>query len=123
MRAGLAQDPKEFRFCGYAEALAGGEVAKAGLAVLAGMYGNRTDDEWVLCTYRMILFGKGVRRKEKPGFSPEEVDEVYEEKGALKPWVIAGHRLRWFADGAVIGSKEYVQVLRICVTNRIRLPA
>ena len=112
VRAGLVQDPKDFRFCGYAEALAGSKVVMAGLAVLAAMYGNRMDDEWVLGTYRMVLFGKGVQRKDKPGFAPEEVEQVYAEKGALKPWVIAGHRLRWFADGAVIGSKEYVQELR-----------
>ena len=112
VRAGLVQDPKDYRFCGYSEALAGSEVAMSGLAVLAGMYGNRMDDEWVLGTHRMILFGKGVQRKGKPGFSPEQVEQVHEEKGALKPWVIAGHRLRWFTDGAVIGSKEYVQELR-----------
>ena len=112
VRAGLVEDPKDFRFCGYAEALAGSAAAMSGLAVLAGMYGNRTDDEWILGTHRIILFGKGVQCKDKPGFTPEEVDQVYEEKGVLQPWVVAGHRLRWLADGAVIGSKEYVQELR-----------
>ena len=112
VRAGMVEDPKDYRFCGYAEALAGGKAAMEGLALLAAMHGNRADEEWILGTHRMILFGKGVKGKEKPGFSPEDVDQVYKQQGALKPWVVAGHRLRWFTDGAVIGSKEYVQELR-----------
>lgn len=32
MRAGLVKDPKEYRWCGYAEAVAGNETARQGLA-------------------------------------------------------------------------------------------
>ena len=38
VRAGMVQDPKDFRFCGYAEALAGSALALEGLKVLAGLF-------------------------------------------------------------------------------------
>ncbi|MGE9291819.1 MAG: transposase, partial [Puniceicoccales bacterium] len=34
VRAGLVEDPKDYRFCGYAEALGGGRLARAGLAAV-----------------------------------------------------------------------------------------
>ncbi|MFP4351539.1 MAG: transposase, partial [Puniceicoccaceae bacterium] len=48
VRAGLADDPKDYRFCGYAEAVAGHGAAADGLSVLAcgGLAG-----------YRQSLFG------------------------------------------------------------------
>ena len=121
VRAGMVQDPKDFRFCGYAEALAGSALALEGLRVLAGLFSNRQDEEWVLGTYRMLLFGKGAHREVKAGFAPEAVEKVFEEKGMLKSWVIAGHRLRWLTDGAVIGSKAYVQEFRTAMREKLGL--
>ena len=118
VRAGLVKDPKDYRFCGYAEALTGGDLAQSGLAVLAELFGKRTDPAGVLGSYRMMLFGKGVRRKGKEGFEPEEADQVVEENGLLKPWTLAGHRLRWLTDGAVIGSKAYVQEFRTRIREK-----
>ena len=34
VRAGIVEDPKDYRFCGYAEAVAGEEMAKLGLAFI-----------------------------------------------------------------------------------------
>ena len=137
VRAGMVKDPKDHRFCGYAEALAGDELATAGLVCITERYGvtggnARSTGEAhaeeagrnarvTLETYRMLLFGKGGQREEKAGFAPEEVEQVFEEKGALKPWVIAGHRLRWLTDGAVIGSKVYVQEFRTRMREKLGL--
>ncbi len=33
VRAGLVKDPKEYRWCGYAEAVAGSELARKGLGI------------------------------------------------------------------------------------------
>ena len=119
VRAKLVKDPKEHRFCGYAEALAGETNALDGLREIAAMYGNRLDAEWVLETYRMLLFGKGEGKETKPGFTPEAVAQVFAEKGALKPWEQAGQRLRWLTDGAVIGSKAYVEDLRLRLHGKL----
>jgi REP element-mobilizing transposase RayT len=112
VRAGMVQDPKDYRFCGYAEALAGDTAALAGLHTLLDAFGPQKDEADTLSKYRLLLFGKGVKRKDKPGFSPEKVDEVFEEQGKLTPVTLVGHRLRWFSDGMVIGSKAFVQDVR-----------
>jgi putative transposase len=36
IRTGLADDPKDYRFCGYAEAVAGNEIARAGVRLVCG---------------------------------------------------------------------------------------
>jgi hypothetical protein len=46
---------------------------------------------------------------------------VHEAKGALAPWEIAKHRLRWLADGAVIGSKEFVGEMRAAMQGKLGL--
>ena len=121
VRAKLVKDPKEYRFCVYAEALAGDANALDGLREIAALYGLRTDAEWVLGTYRMLLFGKGEGTETKPGFTPEAVAQVFAEKGALKPWEQAGQRLRWLTDGAVIGSKAYVEEFRARMHEKLGL--
>ena len=85
------------------------------------MFSTRQDEEWVLSTYRMLRSGKGAHREVKAGFAPEAVEKVFEEKGMLKSWVIAGHRLRWLTDGAVIGSKAYVQEFRTAMREKLGL--
>ena len=121
VRAGMVKDPKDFRFCGYAEALAGNELALKGLGVLAERFGPRTDAEWILSTYRLMLFGKGEAKENRRGFAAEAVELVFAEQGTLQPWTLATHRLRWLSDGAVIGSKAFVQELRAQLRAKLRL--
>ncbi len=121
VRAGIVQDPKDFRFCGYAEALAGNERALKGLGVLTERFGPRADAEWILSTYRLMLFGKGEAKENRRGFAAESVEQVFAEQGALQPWTLATHRLRWLSDGAVIGSKAFVQELRSQLRTKLRL--
>jgi len=52
VRAGLVEDPKDYRFCGCAEAVAGGRRARSGLARI---HGGRDP----VLAHRQALFGKG----------------------------------------------------------------
>ena len=117
VRAGLVEDPKDFRFCGYAEALAGGEMARKGLEIITSSYGISEkgffrSTEAVLKRYRLLLFGQGVETSKRAGVKAEAAARVHAEQGALRPWALAKHRLRWLADGAVIGSKAFVSDMR-----------
>ena len=58
VRAGLVQDPKDYRFCGYAEALAVGGLAREGLESLWP-----PDWSWKrgVAAYRKLLFGEAGR--------------------------------------------------------------
>jgi putative transposase len=126
VRSGIVEDPKDFRFCGYAEALAGNALARKGLEVVTAAYGITDKSTFrgtdaVLARYRQLLFGKGTATTKRKGVTPESAQEVHEAKGALAPWEIAKHRLRWLADGAVIGSKEFVGEMRAALRDKLGL--
>jgi putative transposase len=70
VRAGLAADPKDYRFCGYAEAVVGSAIARKGLAAIFGS----TAQSWpeVQAGYRQRLFGTGAESREHGGtITPE----------------------------------------------------
>jgi len=100
VRAGLVDDPKDYRFCGYAEAMGGGRRARAGLAVI----------DRDLAGYRQTLYGSGSEAKEeKAAISREEAVRVLEkEKGRLPLPVVLRCRVRYFTEGMVLGSPEFV---------------
>jgi REP element-mobilizing transposase RayT len=115
VRAGLVNDPKDYRFCGYAEAIAGHKPAQAGLAaVINTTSGNTTEKTratWQTAreSYRMMLFGAATSaRANKASVSPETLAKVVEENGALPLSTVLRCRLRHFTDGAVLGTKAYV---------------
>ncbi len=62
VRAGLCEDPKEYRYCGYAEAVGGAgkdkrTKARAGLAWILGFGGGESDWGMVSGQYRKLIFG------------------------------------------------------------------
>jgi len=110
VRAGLVDDPKEYRFCGYAEAVSGRKKAVHTLKFLtAGLYKISTAD--ALQSYRCILFGKGS--KPVSGASQFErakaVHVLENEQGSLPLAVLLRCRIRYFSEGAVLGSHEFVK--------------
>lgn len=109
VRAGLVEDPKDYRFCGYGEAVAGGAGARAGLVwLLQGA--NGADWSKAQASYRLTLFGKGSAGKENAGrLSAKDLKRELSAKGKLPISKILRCRIRYFSDGAVLGSKNYVQ--------------
>jgi REP element-mobilizing transposase RayT len=105
VRAGLVDDPKDYRFCGYAEAVAGHKAAAAGLALVTG--GRRSE---TLALYRQMLFGKGAHsRKGKTTLDLNTLQEVVRSGGKLSREAVLQCRIRHFTDGAVLGSQAFVQ--------------
>jgi len=105
MRAGLASDPKEYRFCGYAEAVAGNATAQAGLLSILG--GTRPE---ALATYRQWLFGTAVEARESDApINAALLEKVIAEGGRLPLSTVLRCRIRYFTDGAVLGSKAFVE--------------
>jgi putative transposase len=121
VRAGIVQDPKDFRHCGYAAALAGDARAQAGLAKLIDAFGVQGPATLILSRYRLLLFGKGIQKAGKAGPTREEMEQTFAQNGELKPWELAKHRLRWLSDGLVIGSKAFVQDMRGRLTDKFKL--
>jgi len=107
VRAGLVIDPKEYRFCGHAEALAGNLVAQAGLRAVVG------DSEWTAAQagYRQMIFGVGGGPQEMAASIPvAEVQRVLAQGGKVPLVAILRCRIRYFTDGAVLGSRAFVDV-------------
>jgi REP element-mobilizing transposase RayT len=106
VRAGLVQDPKDYRWCGYGEAVAGNGLARKGLASF-----HRSGD-WadVGRAYREVLLVSSGRagRSGKVVLEPEAIRRALKEKGELRLGQVLRLRVRYFTDGVVLGSRNYV---------------
>jgi len=107
VRAGLVDDPAQYRFCGYAEALGGGEAAREGLRRLARIAGRGAEDSWrpTARFYRTLLFGAAEGR----GVDPERARRVLAEGGRLSLGELISLRVRYFSDGLALGSKAFLE--------------
>ncbi len=124
VRAGMVKDPKDYRWCGYGEAVAGKKAAREGLRrVLFVEHATRMNEEraggelasWqeVRKKYRVVLFEDGERSphdraKGRSGITRERVAKVRREGGRLSEAELLRCRARYFVDGLVIGSASFV---------------
>ncbi len=134
VRAGLVERPEDYRWSGYGEACGAGkaaETARAGLLSItreglenpvACERGEAVDHgelpNWaeVQRRYRLLLYSEG--REQKPdevtgeggraGIAAEECDRVAEADGAVSLAQALRRKVRYFSDGAVIGSAVFV---------------
>lgn len=106
VRAGLASDPKDYRFCGYAAALAGDRSLRRGL--LSCLEAN--DWDRAAADYRLLLFVTGGATVQ-PGRQAVERESIRTELargGQLSVGEILRLRIRHFTDGVALGSKDFV---------------
>ena len=116
VRAGMVDDPKDYRWSGYAEAVAGKTPARQGLAVVVRyLKGEKGRGSAMLAVYRSWIYGVGEETGEreeggpiKQGFNREQIAEVLRKKGRLSCLELIHCRVRYFTAGAVIGSKAFV---------------
>lgn len=108
VRAGIVADPKDYRFCGYGEAVSGGKKAQSGL--LRAIAGPRSR-AWTTIRddYRQMLIGSGsAPRANKAAVTEQLLRDTVREQGKLPVSAVLKCRLRYFTDGAVLGTKAYV---------------
>ncbi len=124
VRAGLVADPKDWRWSGYGEAVAGKAVARRGLQRVlfeeaAGRMNRQraarevSDTKELLRRYRRILFLDGAQRgqqvdKKRATIARERVEQVLASGGRLSEADLLWCRTRYFIDGLVIGSERFV---------------
>lgn len=105
VRAGLVADPADYRFCGYAEAVAGRTAARRGLLRVAG----GLDWSAAQADYRQTLFGRGgAPRSGAARLAPDATAEVLAHGGQLSLAAALRRRWRFFSDGVVLGSQAFV---------------
>lgn len=138
VRAGMVEDPANYRWSSYGEAVGGGRGAKKaqqGLVRALYSFGKKeaTARSWaqggLAKEYRRLLMGAGMEEREAPVHSnpkgkpvkvvtrkgmnrdtaAKELARLSKEKERdLKISKLVRCRIRYFTDGAVIGSKDFV---------------
>ncbi|MCB1096150.1 MAG: hypothetical protein KDN22_11295 [Verrucomicrobiae bacterium] len=113
------KDPREWRWCGYAEALKGQGIARNGVyEVLGQANAIRQDGEaWrkVHRRYRQLLMeeGRQLRDEEdrvvRKGLTPEEFEAVEARDFELPAPALLRHKIRYFVDGLASGSAAFVE--------------
>jgi hypothetical protein len=134
VRAGLCEDPKDYRWCGYAEAVAGGRLARAALRALQAMREHAPvlekvegrsaeSNENVLAAWRRFLFGvpEGAEAREEQAvrgaaaqlfrrrISRAKCLQVLRQGGKLATADYLRCRVRYFTDGLMLGSKPFIE--------------
>lgn len=134
VRAGMVRKVEDYRWCGYASAMGGNPWAQRGLGRIlsdsAQVSGSGFEDRWeeTASTYRLWLYDQGEirevfgeesegrkkcavgteKRKQRSGFSREEVEEVINQGGRISLGKALLCRVRFLTDGGVIGSEKFV---------------
>jgi putative transposase len=104
VRAGLCNDPKEYRFCGYAEAVAGSKAARAGIEAVCGEAWERAS-----AAYRCLLFSVGRDASSgRRSISLEDFQKVMRNQGELSIPEVLRCKIRYFSDSGVLGSRLFV---------------
>jgi putative transposase len=118
VRAGLVDDPKDYRWSGYAEAMSGSRRAQRGLSKVTDTPVDGWEKAQGAERYRCLLFSTGVEVKDaqneqvvRQGVSAEEAREVLKAKGKLSRAEMVRLRVRYFSDGLALGSREFVESL------------
>jgi hypothetical protein len=106
IRAGLVEDPAEYRWSGYGEAMGGSALARAGIGKIM------REEDWKKAggAYRVGLYQKGSesRNAKKVAIDLERVREEVERGGKVEWNELIRLRVRYFSDGVALGSREYV---------------
>jgi putative transposase len=129
VRAGMVADPKDYRWCNYAEAVAGKKTARAGLqrvlfemisAVCGEARATKDAANWRQLgkLYRTLLFLDGqAPQPEKEGGNRKAgrhhlratlVKNVFEAGGKLTEAEMLYCQVRYLVDGMAIGSREFL---------------
>lgn len=139
VRAGMVRDPKDYRWCSYAEAVAGGmlgALARRGIArvleerdeFVARVESDSAYDGWdgyssperyawrsIAGRYRLILFEdgeeviNGMGKETRKGIQREDVEKAQQREGELSLAEVLRCKTKYFIDGGVIGGRSFVK--------------
>ncbi|MCC5841196.1 MAG: transposase [Opitutales bacterium] len=108
VRAGVVDDPKDYRFSGYGEAVGSGKISA--YALFRRIRENRNDlPEAVAARYRQYLFVKASDPRKGRALREEQVKDVMRQGGSLSMAQLLRCRLRYMTAGVVIGSRAFVE--------------
>ena len=109
VRAGLVDDPKDYRFCGYAAALVGQkEIQRSLIRIFRASSWSEAS-----ARYRESLFVQGGRsgHSSKRALDREAIRTVLSQGGDLSRAEVLRLRIRHLTDGVALGSRGFVEAV------------
>ncbi len=108
VRAGMVTDPQDYRWCGFAAAMAGQRVEQAGIIAVLGA----NDWKQAAQTYRRYIYFRGAGKKQGKGAIPPGIAiQVEEQEGTVSLAQQLRCRLCFLTRGAFLGSETFVKQL------------
>ena len=105
VRAGITDLPEDYRWSSFGYRIQSGN--SVGYLSFEGIYDEKEKN--VIATYRKYLYGEGIVEKRGKGRID---DQVYIEEKAkefiVPPIRLFRHRIRYFSEGLVLGSKDFI---------------
>ena len=115
VRARICDDPKDYRFCGYSEAVGGNLTAIECLKTLLQRYDGTLTGPQTVNEYRKHLFEVEQSKSSMENTLPRTKDPHQQKDGqptddhlTLNHWELLQYRVRYFNDGVVLGSRSFV---------------
>ncbi len=109
VRAGLADLPENYRWCGYTEALAGRESL---CRALAACFPAARDTADALARYRLLMLGRGAGTKgDGTGarIDAAALLEAVKNGGELRPHELLRLRARFLTEGRALGTRDWLE--------------
>jgi len=117
VRAGLVKNPEEYRYCGLHHYVAGSKISKwldegslaSALPSVSNIPSYTSKD--LIFRYLRIIYVEGMDRPYgKAGISERDglhsIEKVFDNVGVFSFM----HRIRYFSDGVMLGSKTFCEV-------------
>ena len=106
IRAGIVEDPKDYRWSSYGAAVAGDKYARLCITRVFKPDATKPDFGAVAGQYRELLYAKGA-----DSLDHEAVRKVIAEHGKMDLPVMLRCKVRFFTQGFAVGSKGFVDGL------------
>ena len=117
VRAGLVQDPKDYRWCGYAESVGGSKRARRGLCRVMGKPLDSWAENgswyrcWLMTDGEEVEENKQYQVRTRKGISVSKVKKELARGGSLPNATRLRSRVKYFTAGLALGSREFVNGL------------
>ena len=106
IRAGIVEDPKDYRWSSYGAAVAGDRYARLCITRVFNPDAAKANFGAVAGQYRELLYAKGA-----DSIDHEAVRKVIAERGKMDLPVMLRCKVRFFTQGFAVGSKGFVDGL------------
>ncbi|NCD34324.1 MAG: chemotaxis protein CheW [Spartobacteria bacterium] len=112
VRAGMENEPHFYRYCGFAEAMGGGQAARSGIRTITQSMDPSGNDWPSLSAHyleRILMYDEVRKHPERACTGHDFLREKLGKKLELTQFERLLCRCRYFTDGRIIGCKTFIE--------------